>query len=212
VLFDADVDDPRATLVRQLEDPDQVAEMAARYEADEAYRAEFNAQVAGALSPPPETPDDVMFSLSAGADPVAMGDQVQLQVDSALYKAARKLAAEERAKVVVFGHTHDVVKQPLPTGGHYLNCGTWTWAADFSGEGKETWQDLFEHPERYTEDRLLSYVRIDYDEAGQPVGELLHYENGLDGGGRGIGAGLAAFFRSLAGWLWGLWQRLTGKG
>ena len=31
---------------------------------------------------------------------VAMGDQVRSQVDSALYKAAKKLAAEERAKVV----------------------------------------------------------------------------------------------------------------
>ena len=58
----------------------------------------------------------------------------------------------------------------------YINSGTWTWRADFSGAGKETWKDLFEHPERFTDDRLLSYVRIDYDEAGEPHGQLLAYE------------------------------------
>ena len=44
----------QAGIVQQLEDPAQVAEMAARYEADEAYRAQFNAQVAKILAPPPE--------------------------------------------------------------------------------------------------------------------------------------------------------------
>jgi hypothetical protein len=65
----------------------------------------------------------------------------------------------------------------LPGGSIYINCGTWTWRADLSREGRRTWRDLFEHPEWFTGERRLSYVRIDYDEEGQPHGKLLDYES-----------------------------------
>jgi hypothetical protein len=85
-------------------------------------------------------------------------------------------AAEEGVKLVVFGHTHDAGVESLPGDGVYINSGTWTWRADFTGAGKSTWRDLFEHPERFTGDRLLSYVRVDYDEQGRPSGRLLAHE------------------------------------
>jgi hypothetical protein len=153
-----------------------VEELATRYEEDEAFRAQFNAQVASVLSPAPGLPGAAAFSVTEMPDPVGMGDQVRERVNSSLYAMAGRRAAEEGVHLVTFGHTHDASVEPLPDGGVYINSGTWTWRADFSGEGKETWRDLFAHPERFTGDRKLNYVRIDYDEEGRPSGQLREYE------------------------------------
>lgn len=95
------------------------------------------------------------------------------KVRSALYQAAEARSREEGAHVVVFGHTHVALSEPLETGGLYINTGTWVWLRDFSDEDEVTWKELFEHPERFTEDRRLTYARIDYDEEGQPWGQLI---------------------------------------
>jgi UDP-2,3-diacylglucosamine pyrophosphatase LpxH len=168
--------DPLHQMLCELEDPAQMEELADRYQADASFRAQFNRNVAGILAPTPDLPGAQARALAAVPDPVVMGDRIQSRVHSSLYEIARLRALEEGAKVVSFGHTHDAGVEPLPDGGVYINSGTWTWRADFTGEGKETWKDLFEHPERFTEDRLLSYVRIDYDDAGEPSGRLLAYE------------------------------------
>jgi UDP-2,3-diacylglucosamine pyrophosphatase LpxH len=171
-----DAQDPRAGLVQRLEDSAQVEELAARYETDTLFRTQFNAAVARVLSPPPELPGIDAVPLSPSPDPLAMGDQIRKRVNSSLYEIAAKRADEEGVKLVTFGHTHDAGVETLPEGAVYINSGTWTWRADFSGAGKETWRDLFEHPERFTADCQRSYVRIDYDDAGQPIGRLLTYE------------------------------------
>jgi hypothetical protein len=173
--------DERQALARRLEDPAQVEELAARYRADGAFRAQFNAEVASLLAPPPErleegAPGYEAIQMPGIADPVDMGDQIREQVSSSLFEMAVKRAAEEGVKLVIFGHTHDAGVELLPGGGLYINSGTWTWRGDFTGAGKKTWRDLFEHPERFTGDRLLSYVRVDYDSQGEPVGQLLAYE------------------------------------
>lgn len=171
-----DVADPRADFARRLEDPDQVQELAASYQQNAAFRTEFNTAVANILSPPPELPGMDAAPLVATPDPVGLGDQIRQRVTSSLFSMAARRAAEEGARVVSFGHTHDVGVEPLPNGGVYINSGTWTWRADFSGGDKETWRDLFAHPELFTDDRQLSYVRIDYDETDQPVGSLQTFE------------------------------------
>jgi UDP-2,3-diacylglucosamine pyrophosphatase LpxH len=163
-------------LIQQLEDPDQVEEMAQRYETDEAFRARFNAELERMLPQTPAPDETESFSLPGGTDPVAKGDGVRARVNSALYEIAVKRAKEEKVKLVTFGHTHGAGLEPLPDGGTYINSGTWTWCADLGGEGKETWRELFDHPERFTNDRRLSYVRINYDQAGEPTGELSAYE------------------------------------
>jgi UDP-2,3-diacylglucosamine pyrophosphatase LpxH len=174
-----DVEESRAeALARLLEDPDRVEQLAARYETDEAFRAEFNTEVARTLAPPPDLPGIDAVPLVASSDPVTMGKQIQARANSSLFSAAQQRAVEEGVKLVTFGHTHDSSVEELPGSGVYINSGTWTWRADFSGAGKETWQDVFEHPERFTNDRLLNYVRIDYDDAGQPAGRLMTYEPG----------------------------------
>jgi len=173
-------EEPSAALLHQLEDPDQVAEMAERYESDEAFRAEFNAEVAGILADSSELDTGDMARAPRQPDPVAIGDQIRTRVNSALFEIAKQRAQEENVKLVTFGHTHDAVEEPLPDGGSYINSGTWTWRADLSAAGEHTWRELFEHPERFTDNRLLSYVRIDYDGAGEPRGSLMAYEPSAD--------------------------------
>lgn len=114
--------------------------------------------------------------LMAVSDPVAMGDQIRGRVNVMLYDAAARRALEEGAQVVIFGHAHDPGVESLPNGGVYVNSGTWTWRGDFSQAGPQTWQELFEHPEKFTMERQLSYVRVDYDQTGRPSARLLVYQ------------------------------------
>jgi UDP-2,3-diacylglucosamine pyrophosphatase LpxH len=201
-------------LDQEWDDPKQVEELALRYETDETFRTDLNAELAQLLAPQPETPplDMPSFDVPAQpsvADPVTMGDRVRERVKSSLFEMATKRAAEEGVKLVTFGHTHDASVEALPDGGVYINSGTWTWRADFSGEGKETWRDLFEHPERFTDDRLLSYVRIDYDEAGEPDGQLLTYE----AKGNQVpepASEAASLWERITDWLRRVWASLVG--
>jgi hypothetical protein len=175
VVFDEPppgVTDPVADLVSVAQDPVEVEKVADRYDSDEAFRAEFNARLARMVSPPPPGGEADPLPIPAVPDPEAVGEKIQERVHSSLRQIAGVRAAEEGVKLVVFGHTHDAGVESLPDGGMYINSGTWTWRADFTGAGKSTWRDLFKHPERFTEDRLLSYVRIDYDPSGQPSGQL----------------------------------------
>lgn len=164
----------RRALLGKLEKPESMQEMAERYASDEDFRAEFNGAVARVMTAQAQAMgDDLPVEISA--DTVAMGDQVRQGVRSALSRAARQRAEESGAAVVLFGHTHDAEIEALPDGGAYVNSGTWTWRADFTGQGKSTWRDLFDHPERFTDDRRLSYARVDYDGEGRPSASLKEY-------------------------------------
>ena len=94
---------------------------------------------------------------------------------SALVKAAESKRTQEGAQVVVFGHTHESREEPLEDGAVYVNSGTWTWLRNFSGEDYAAWKRFLKSPEQYVADRRLSYVRIDYTEAGVPVGSLREF-------------------------------------
>jgi hypothetical protein len=210
-VLDAE-DDPRVDLVRQLEDPDRMAELAERYESNEVFRVQFNAEVAGLLSPAPQIAGADTEPVSSVPDPVSMGDQIRARVHSCLHAIARLRAAEEGARLVVFGHTHDASVEPLPNDGLYINSGTWTWRADFSGAGEKTWRDLFRHPERYTDDRLFSYVRVDYDEDGQPLGQLLAYDpSAAPEPDEGTPEHPPSPWDRFLAWWRGLWARLAGS-
>ena len=210
-IFDAPPSQAEA-LAQELENPDQVEALADRYETDPEFRAEFNAEILNLLAPPPEIPGADVAPLPALPNAVDMADQVRERVNSSLYEIAAKRAIEEGVKLVTFGHTHDASLESLPGGGVYINSGTWTWRADFSGAGKETWKDLFEHPERFTDDRLLSYVRIDYDEAGQPLGQLLTYEPSLlPEEPEEIVEEITSLWQRFVNWLRTLWASITGQ-
>jgi UDP-2,3-diacylglucosamine pyrophosphatase LpxH len=194
------------------EDPGRVEELAQRYETDEAFRSELNAELASMLSPRPEMPSFEAAAAPEVSDPVEMGNQVRKRVNSALYETALKRAREEQVKLVTFGHTHDAGSEALPDGGVYINSGTWTWHADFGEAGEKTWKDLFEHPERFTNDRRLSYVRIDYDEAGQPIGQLLDYGPKVQPGPTPSPTTRPSLWERIVGWLRGVWASILGEG
>lgn len=202
-----DVEDPRTGLARELEEADREA-WAAQYETDPDFRARFNADLAHALTPSPgEGLVTDQFALAPGADPVAMGDQVRGQVHMALYAAAERCAVESGARVVLFGHTHEPGIEPLPSGAAYINTGTWTWSGDFTKAGAKTWQDLFKHPDKYADDRVLSFARIDYDDAGQPLGRCDVYQPQAAVPPR-LKAVERSLWQRLCDWLQGLWRRL----
>ena len=183
----------------QQEEP-QIEDLAERYESDPEFRAQFNSQLAELLGAPVEGGDE--RGIEEMGDPVGMGDRVRARVGSSLYDMAAARAAEEGVRLVTFGHTHDAGIEELPGGGTYINSGTWTWRADFGSSGKETWQTLFLHPERFTEDRMLSYVRIDYDDEGQPSGQLMRYEPGARGMSLGaIDQGPLSIWHRIEDWL-----------
>ncbi len=191
---------------RQLEDLGQVDALAGRYESDEAFRLQLNAELAELLGAPLDLPGEEALEAGDTGDPVVMGDRVRNRVRSSLHQMAALRATQEGVKLVCFGHTHDAGAEELSDGGIYFNSGTWTWRADFGGSGKETWKELFAHPERFTDDRVLSYVRIDYDEEGQPSGSLLSYEPAADEAGRGLGDGVPSIWHRIEEWL----RRLAG--
>lgn len=198
-------------LIQQLEDPARVEILAQRYETDEAFRGSFNAELETMLSQSEVPAEAQSFGLlPTGADPVAMGDKVRDRINSSLYEIAAKRAQEEKVKLVTFGHTHEAGLEPLPDGGVYINTGTWTWIADLGDDGKETWRELFKHPERFTNDRLLSYVRINYDEAGEPIGELLSYQPGQKAN-LGTSSEPLSLWDRIIGWFRRLWATLTGS-
>jgi UDP-2,3-diacylglucosamine pyrophosphatase LpxH len=170
--FDPAAPDPRANLARQLDDPGRVREISERHQADELFRSWLNAEFAQSVPVMPEAPGEPAFGLADASDGLVLGDRARDAVRSSLYAAALRRAAEEPAKVVVFGHTHLPGLEELAEGAVYANSGTWTWRGDLAHKGREFWQSLFAHPELYTQDRELSYVRIEYDDAGEPRAEL----------------------------------------
>ncbi len=198
--------DPRADLLLQLEDPVRAREIGTRYQEDEVFRDWLDARVNHVVP----VPTDFSFS-GAGArtlsgDAVSRGDEIRRQVRSSLFEAAQRCAAAEGAKVVIFGHTHVAGEEDLGSGATYFNSGTWTWSGDFGGASKQTWRDLFQHPDRYTANRSLSHVRIDYDGLGQPVGRLVIKEISSE---RGWLRAAPAWWRRFRDWLSLLWQRFV---
>jgi UDP-2,3-diacylglucosamine pyrophosphatase LpxH len=185
---------------RQFEDSVQVEALAGRYETDEAFRAQFNAELADLLGAPLETVSGEARGARGAGDPVEMGDRVRKRIKSSLFEVAGVRAAEEGVKLVTFGHTHDAGVEELPGGGTYINSGTWTWRADFGGSSTQTWKDLFAYPERFTDDRVLSYVRIDYDEEGQPSGRLMSYEPGIEGPSREMADTIPSLWQRVEDW------------
>jgi len=94
-----------------------------------------------------------------------------------LTRVADQRRMQERARVVVFGHTHQAGVEEFEDGAVYINSGTWTWCRDFSGKDLAAWKRLLRHPERYASQRRLNYVRVDYADDGTPLGRLEEFRD-----------------------------------
>ncbi|MGD8625290.1 MAG: hypothetical protein PVJ34_12180 [Anaerolineae bacterium] len=197
------------TLAGQLQDPAQVEALAARYEEDPAFRAQFNAEVANLLSPVPAAEGAGALEVVPRPDAENMGETIQRRMVSSLHEAARRLAQEHGVQLVTMGHTHEPVEDVLPGGARYVNSGTWTWRMDLSEAGADVWRELFAHPERFTAEQRLTYVRVDYDREGQPTGRLVDHRPHFPTGGAGE---QGSFWSRLLDRLRALWRRLWPGG
>lgn len=150
---------------------------AQRFAADPTFRQEFNHKVQQYLGDAAvAVGQDALFFPPAApaADPLAAGQTDQQQQDAALYQAAEEVARQQRASVIIFGHTHRPTQRNLETGAVYINTGGWL--HDLSEASAEIWQALFQERLSYRDLPLcLPYARIDYDEDNRPVAQLLDF-------------------------------------
>lgn len=155
-------------LLAQIEDPVQAEVLAERLRTDPDFAAQYAAQVERALIEKGAAPS-APPNLAGGPDnvsPPARGQALTEHFWHVLEDQAAAIAGKTGARVVLFGHIHIRQDTALPNGARYVNTGTWIWNADFRQAPDSVWQDLFAHPEKYSQARELSYARIDYDETG----------------------------------------------
>jgi hypothetical protein len=150
-------------------------EAAQRFQSDAEYRKEVMAMTAHTLSLL-EPNLKAMSAVVGDEDPLQLAVDLIKEQQRELAKAAEQLAQQHRASVVLFGHTHRPVNEPLVSGARYVNTGAWVWLMDFVNATDEQWRDLFAHPARYANRRRLNYARIDYDDDGKPSVQLLEFQ------------------------------------
>ena len=169
---------PVEALLQGLESEERRRVMSQRYAKDSAFRRRFHQQVQHYLANVNRAAESVARSSAVDAppDPLALGRAEQAHQQSILRRAAEKIARQEGAQVILFGHTHHPVQESLTNGAVYINTGCWV--EDFSDDPPETWADLFQGLRQYG-DTLgrLPYARIDYAENEQPTGRLLYFAN-----------------------------------
>lgn len=148
---------------------------AQRFQTDAEYRKETMVLTAHALSQLEPTVK-VMSAVVGDEDPLQFAVDLIKEQQRELVKAAEQLAQRYQVSVVLLGHTHRPVNEPLVSGARYINTGAWVWLMDFENATDEQWRDLFAHPARYASRRRLNYARIDYDDNGKPAAQLLEFQ------------------------------------
>lgn len=157
-------------LLAEIETPEQEAAIAERLESDPEFAAQFAGDVQAALiekGMAPAWPAGMAAAPDAEVSPQERAREITEQYWAILADEAERIASEQGAQVVLFGHVHEPTTKKLTSGTTYLNTGTWIWKGDFTDAPDETWQDLLDNPEKYAYERDLTYARIDYDEAGK---------------------------------------------
>ena len=185
-------------LAQQLTDESKLAALAGRYAADADFRRAFDARVARVLSP--ERPICAPSAADRQGAALERARDVAAEMDRALRQAAQTKITQERAELVVFGHTHQALSVPLE-GGTYVNSGTWVWWRDFAGSDLATWKAFYAHPEAFTQPHFLTAVRVDYDAQGHPHASLLDVggRSAAEPAGPGPRKGCAAWWAWLTG-------------
>ena len=153
------------SLLTELEAANE-QELAQRLASDPAFATAFSEQVAMALAKNGAAPLSAADSgLATGKltamSPAERAREIAEHYWQVLEDAAAQVAVAHNARVVAFGHIHEQVEKSLPSGAVYLNTGTWIWKSNFRESSDEVWRDLIAHPEKYMNQRELTYARID---------------------------------------------------
>ena len=163
-------------LLAGIDTPEKQKLVAERLRTDPEFADQFMLEMESALVEQgaiPATPRDVAAGPSEPMSPQERARDISERYWLMLEEEAERIAIEEGAQVILFGHIHEAIDKELPSGAKYINTGTWIWKGDFTEATDETWQDLINHPEKYMNQRDLSYARIDLDRAGQIVSARL---------------------------------------
>ena len=167
-----------SVLWKQLADEYERQRLAELYHNDSAFRTEFHRQIWPYLSETavPIAAANGLSQQELSGDPVAIGRSEQARQQQQLQAAAAEMARQQKAEVIVFGHTHQPVSQTLADGQLYLNTGCWLGTADLTTAPVELWAALFDGSLKTGDVPLtLPYARIDYDEQDQPVAQLCDF-------------------------------------
>lgn len=133
------------------------------------------------LTMPPETTEATKNILNLlPSNPLTVGQAEQQQQHNLLRDAATEIIAQNRAKVVIFGHTHHPSQETITPGHVYINTGGWT--KDFSHADPETIQAwLLGDPIEENSTNRFPYVRIDFDGDDNPIiAQLLYWSEPVD--------------------------------
>lgn len=164
------------SLLQLLEDDASRQELAENYQRDAAFRRQFHQHVQQYL-------DDAIIDnkgeasfqfIEVSDNPLEMGRADQLRQRAMLYHAAQKLADPNKARIIVFGHTHHPVQMELGQGCEYVNTGSWI--ENLSDASPETWRALFSGQLLPGQTGwALPYARIEYDADDNPSVQLLNF-------------------------------------
>ncbi len=171
-----DDDSAAPNLISDLEDDARRAQLAKKYATDPAFRRDLHRQLVSLLRPAgiPQSPQ-AFTATPIGDNPLVMAQAEQEAIRSVLSAAAKTIIGQGKAKAVFFGHTHHHTFEKIGDDGYYINTGAWLWSEDMSDANRSTWMALFNHPEQFTGSRRLPVARVDYDDDGNPVPQLLDY-------------------------------------
>jgi UDP-2,3-diacylglucosamine pyrophosphatase LpxH len=167
-------------LLPRLENPDERRQMSRHYANDPAFREQFHQQiqpylaVTSMINSTSKTSPQTEFQ----SDPIAMGRAEQEQQQVALQHAAAEISQQEKAEIILFGHSHQPDYRQLDTGGTYINTGCWLGEYALSEAQPELLELLFRDSTNRADFPIrLPYARIDYDEDDSPTAQLLDFAN-----------------------------------
>ncbi len=142
---------------------------------DVEYRHNFYQQIERYLSQFHPTPKPTNGLDEITDHPLEMIRKEQARQHQWLRQAAQRIAYQEGAQIILFGHAHRPAQETLENDAIYVNTGSW--AEDFSTASLETWQALLTGT--VPADTLsvsLPYARIDYyEDKDTPSVQLLDF-------------------------------------
>jgi hypothetical protein len=163
-------------LCQQLADATGLQELSDRYRDSLSFRRDFHTR-AGQLLVPAASPPGVFAWPLPPADESAI-EIARAEIDeihTSMQRVAARLADDQGAQTVVFGHTHRPYRQTLEGGTTLINCGSWQWLGGYDAAIAKVWRELFTDPTHIVPRHRLTYARIDYDQENVPNARLLDF-------------------------------------
>jgi UDP-2,3-diacylglucosamine pyrophosphatase LpxH len=163
-------------LRQQLADTTGLQELSDRYRDSLSFRRDFHTR-AGQLLVPAASPPGVFAWPLPPADESAI-EIARAEIDeihSSMQRVAARLADDQGAQIIVFGHTHRPYLQTLEGGTTLINCGSWHWLGGYDAADAKVWRELLADPTQIVPRHRLTYARIDYDQENVPRAQLLDF-------------------------------------